>query len=120
MTHRVLVKGAAETVLKLCSHMVVAIPMNEEEDEEEEEEQERGRPHQRRSYVIPLDPERAREIERTVIQRMAGEALRTICLAYKDIRTTQDDKSWLQPSTEFKPFKKMEEGLTCLAIVGIR
>ncbi|PHJ22838.1 calcium-translocating p-type pmca-type protein, partial [Cystoisospora suis] len=119
ITHRVLVKGAAETVLKLCTHTIVSIPMNEEEDEEEGEQGGERFP-QRRSYVVPLDPERAREIERTVIQRMAGEALRTICLAYKDIHTTQDDKSWLEPSTDFKPFKKMEEGLTCLAIVGIR
>ncbi|PFH38470.1 calcium-translocating P-type ATPase, PMCA-type protein [Besnoitia besnoiti] len=110
-TYRVLVKGAAETVLRLCAHVVCPLSVSADAPESEREES--------AAALAPLDAERILEIERTVIHRLAGEALRTICLAYRDITVEDGDRSWLQDS-EIKPFKKMEVGLTCLAIVGIR
>ncbi|CBZ53551.1 hypothetical protein NCLIV_033380 [Neospora caninum Liverpool] len=112
-TLRVFVKGAAETVLKLCTHVIVPLP------EDAPDGADRGIPCVAARDVAPLDAEKIIAIEREIIHKLAGEALRTICLAYRDIPVEEGDTTWLQDS-EIRPFKKMETGLTCLAIVGIR
>ncbi|KEP67119.1 UNVERIFIED_CONTAM: calcium-translocating P-type ATPase, PMCA-type protein [Hammondia hammondi] len=117
-TLRVFVKGAAETVLKLCSHVVVPLPDGGEDAAGEDGDTPTSQ-RDREGDVAPLDAEKIMRIEREVIHKLAGEALRTICLAYKDISADEGDTSWAEDS-EFRPFKKMEQGLTCLAIVGIR
>ncbi|OEH79990.1 calcium-translocating p-type pmca-type protein [Cyclospora cayetanensis] len=48
-----------------------------------------------------------------------GDALRTICIAYKDFVTPKSDSRWKEMSSK-PPFKHVETGLTCLAILGIR
>lgn len=70
-------------------------------------------------YTRPLDASSHAAIEKQVIDVMAGQALRTICIAYKDIVCKRSDKTWRELS-DIKGYKRMELGLTCLAIVGIR
>lgn len=129
--YRVFVKGAAETVLRLCSHFVTAAPSpaaaraaadaqgrssgskSSKRDSEKETEISPD------LCLVPLTPETAAAIEQQVIDLMAGQALRTICVAYKDFVAVKGDDSWKQMSSN-PPFKRVETGLTCLAVLGIR
>lgn len=70
-------------------------------------------------YARPLDASTVAAIEKQVIDVMAGQALRTICIAYKDIVCKRNDKTWKELS-DIKGYKNMELGLTCLGVVGIR
>lgn len=94
---RAYVKGAAERILKLCTSIMNA---NEE--------------------IVPLQPQLQAELEKTVIEGMAREALRTICLAYRDFDFNElprwGDK---QPAPNEK-LLQVERELVCLGIFGIQ
>lgn len=68
--YRVYVKGASEIVLKYCSH-VISIPSCE---------------------LKPNDPTTIVDYTNNVINRYAEQALRTICLAYRDYSEEEFDK----------------------------
>ena len=94
---RLHVKGAAEIVLNTCSHY-----LNENGER------------------IELTEAKKDEIINDVITKMAKNALRTICLAYKDLKESEggvthedDDEDGIN-----KVVEKM--GLTCISILGIR
>ena len=94
---RLHVKGAAEIVLNTCSHY-----LNENGER------------------IELTEAKKDEIINDVITKMAENALRTICLAYKDLKESEggvthedDDEDGIN-----KVVEKM--GLTCVSILGIR
>lgn len=78
-------KGASEIVLGMCDNVMDAV-----------------------GYVAPLDSGKRNELE-AVIEMFAKEALRTLCLAFKDIEG--DAGTW-----EAIP----DTGFTCAAIVGIK
>eukprot|EP00301_Raphidiophrys_heterophryoidea_P006737 c12693_g2_i1.p1 GENE.c12693_g2_i1~~c12693_g2_i1.p1 ORF type:complete len:1048 (-),score=306.87 c12693_g2_i1:242-3316(-) len=86
--YRILTKGASEVVLGLCSHVLT----------------ENG-------SVVPLSAADRDNITKTVIDAFAKQALRTICIAYRD-----DDSS--SPDV-FADEAYVERDLTCIAIVGI-
>ena len=52
------------------------------------------------------------ELVKKVIEPMASEGLRTICLAYKDFPTDDGEPDWDNESN-------ILSGLTCIAVVGI-
>ncbi|PFH34173.1 plasma membrane-type Ca(2+)-ATPase A1 PMCAA1 [Besnoitia besnoiti] len=93
---RIFVKGAGERVLQQCTSLMVA-----------------------NGEIERLTPDRKAEIEKTVINTMASQALRTICLAYRDIdpELEPDWKERCAPPQQF--FLKAETNLTCLGIAGI-
>eukprot|EP00922_Rhytidocystis_sp_ex-Travisia-forbesii_P059841 GHVS01088735.1.p1 GENE.GHVS01088735.1~~GHVS01088735.1.p1 ORF type:complete len:1263 (+),score=240.35 GHVS01088735.1:211-3999(+) len=93
--YRVFVKGAAERVLRLCTHRVDAT-----------------------GTIIRLEPVEIQRIESNVINQLAVQALRTICIAYKDFdpNAQPDWKEEIAGKTEYE----YERGLTCLGIAGIR
>eukprot|EP00922_Rhytidocystis_sp_ex-Travisia-forbesii_P001199 GHVS01001686.1.p1 GENE.GHVS01001686.1~~GHVS01001686.1.p1 ORF type:complete len:1246 (-),score=193.62 GHVS01001686.1:266-4003(-) len=93
--YRVFVKGAAERVLRLCTHRLDAT-----------------------GIVKRLEPIEIQRIEGSVINQLALQALRTICLAYKDFDPNVDTdwKAEIEGKTEFQ----YERGLICLGIAGIR
>ncbi|KAG5539135.1 hypothetical protein RHGRI_019629 [Rhododendron griersonianum] len=82
---RVFSKGASEIVLKMCEKVV-----NEEGDS------------------IPMSIEQRKSIA-NVINSFACEALRTLCLAYKDIEGASDKDSVIP-----------DDGYTLIAVVGIK
>eukprot|EP00300_Choanocystis_sp_HF-7_P018086 c1992_g1_i1.p1 GENE.c1992_g1_i1~~c1992_g1_i1.p1 ORF type:complete len:1020 (-),score=308.18 c1992_g1_i1:52-3084(-) len=82
--YRVFVKGASEVVLKLCKDVQVA----------------KGQ--------APFD---FSKVEQEIIQTFADEALRTLCLAYRDIDTQRPE--------DLQNVDAIEKDLTCIAIVGI-
>ena len=88
ISYRVHCKGASEIVLANCVSIIG--PEGE---------------------VTPLTGEDRRNIVKTVVEPMADNGLRTICLAYKDFPkdTTQDWEDELAVVSQ----------LTCLGIVGI-
>lgn len=94
---RLHVKGAAEMVLTHCSHYI-----NEE------------------GHTVELGEDMKNFIIKEVIEEFAKGALRTICLAYKDLRPNEggithedDDEDHVNKIVE-----KM--GLTCIGVLGIR
>jgi Ca2+ transporting ATPase len=86
--YRVHCKGASEIVLSKCTHIIGA-----------------------GGEVTSLSSQERRDIVKTVVEPMADNGLRTICLAYKDFPkdTTQDWEDELAVVSE----------LICLGIVGI-
>jgi Ca2+ transporting ATPase len=94
---RLHVKGAAEIVLSHCSHYINA-----------------------EGHTVELGEEMKNFIIKEVIENFAKGALRTICLAYKDLRPNEggithedDDEDGIN-----KVVEKM--GLTCIGVLGIR
>jgi len=87
-TKRLFTKGASETILKLCSFQL-------SEDGSAE----------------PMSKKDAESIIKTVVEPMASDALRTLCIAYKDfpsdVELNYDDEVSLISQ------------LTCIAITGI-
>lgn len=84
-TYRAHCKGASEIVLDMCENVIDSS-----------------------GDVVPLDYEKRDELK-GVISMFAGEGLRTLCLAYKDLEGETC-------STDTIP----GEGFTCMAIVGIK
>ncbi|XP_026190621.1 plasma membrane calcium-transporting ATPase 1 [Cyclospora cayetanensis] len=118
--YRVYVKGAAETVLRLCSHFIASPLLTGKltpTASASSSSSEQLLPPD--LCALPLTSETAATVERKVIDLMAGQALRTICIAYKDFVTPKSDSRWKEMSSK-PPFKHVETGLTCLAILGIR
>eukprot|EP00914_Ancora_sagittata_P022434 GHVO01044624.1.p2 GENE.GHVO01044624.1~~GHVO01044624.1.p2 ORF type:complete len:760 (-),score=156.48 GHVO01044624.1:4105-6384(-) len=96
--HRVLVKGAAEKVLKLCNRRVGSSGTLNDMDK------------------VYLD-----KLENTVLHRMCEECLRTLCIAYKDFEVPEDD-TWKEEFIRYEGevVRRIETDLICLGIVGIR
>lgn len=91
-------KGASEIVLELCSHFI---------DENGNRQQ--------------LTPQKKDEIK-GVINKYAKEALRTICIAYKDLKEGEgghkhDEEEEVDGQ---HTFKVEQGGFTCIGILGIR
>jgi len=87
--YRVHTKGASEIVVDLCNNVRM-------ED----------------GSVVPMTPALRQELLQT-IESYATESLRTLCLAYKDIPAPEGEISWDSVGDE------LDQGLTCLMIVGI-
>ncbi|XP_063725899.1 plasma membrane calcium-transporting ATPase 2-like isoform X3 [Symsagittifera roscoffensis] len=87
-TKRLFTKGASETILKLCSFQLA----------------ENG-------AVEPISKKDVESIVKSVVEPMASDALRTLCIAYKDF------------PAEMEPDWEDEVGLvsqlTCIAVTGI-
>eukprot|EP00343_Euplotes_focardii_P007905 CAMPEP_0205819478 /NCGR_PEP_ID=MMETSP0206-20130828/1867_1 /ASSEMBLY_ACC=CAM_ASM_000279 /TAXON_ID=36767 /ORGANISM="Euplotes focardii, Strain TN1" /LENGTH=1118 /DNA_ID=CAMNT_0053113125 /DNA_START=29 /DNA_END=3385 /DNA_ORIENTATION=+ len=94
---RLHVKGAAEYVLNTCSHY-----LNENGER------------------VQLSDTKKDEILNEVITHFAKSALRTICLAYKDLKESEGGVSHEDDHEDGinKVVEKM--GLTCISILGIR
>jgi Ca2+ transporting ATPase len=86
---RLHVKGASEIVLSKCKYF-----LNKD------------------GNVVELSKERIDELIKKVVERMASEGLRTLCIAYRDFDSNhnQDD---------FENETRAINDLTCLCIVGI-
>jgi Ca2+ transporting ATPase len=94
---RLHVKGAAEIVLSTCSHYI-----NESGDR------------------VELSDSKKEEIIKDVIEEFARGALRTICLAYKDLKESEGGVTH-EDDHEDGVNKVVEKfGLTCVSILGIR
>uniref|UniRef100_A0A0G4HNE1 P-type Cu(+) transporter n=1 Tax=Chromera velia CCMP2878 TaxID=1169474 RepID=A0A0G4HNE1_9ALVE len=92
-TVRVLVKGAAERVVRLCTQK-----MSSSGD------------------IRDLNPAEILKIEKDIIEKMAKNGLRTICLAYRDLNPSEEP-NWQEEEGEGFV---MERDLVCLGITGIR
>jgi Ca2+ transporting ATPase len=86
--YRVLVKGASEVVLGLCSNIMI--------DD---------------GSTKPLTEEEKKQIVQSIIRDYAKKALRTLCLAVKDVKS--------RDQAMFDDADRCESGLTCIGIVGI-
>lgn len=84
---RLHIKGASEIVLKKCSKILMA-----------------------NGESKPMTPEDYDDFLRNVIEPMAGDGLRTICIAYKDFDHLPED--WNDESN-------IIDGLTCVCLCGI-
>lgn len=96
-SQRLHTKGAAEIVLKLCTHYI-----NEKGDK------------------VALTDELKEEINTNIITKYAKNALRTICLAYKELEEHEGGATHEDDAED--GFNKQVElnGLICLGILGIR
>ncbi|KAI9204520.1 PMCA-type calcium-translocating P-type ATPase [Polychytrium aggregatum] len=96
--YRLHVKGASEVVLGYCQNILVA--------------------HGSQVEFSGASPPERRNMGR-IIQSFAKESLRTLCIAYRDL-TEAELNGLIQGKGRLAVVKAMyEEGLTCLAIVGI-
>ncbi|OEH76738.1 putative Ca2+-ATPase [Cyclospora cayetanensis] len=94
---RVYVKGAAERVLQLCSFLVSTS-----------------------GDVQQLRADQKSEIEKRVIDGMARDALRTICIAYRDFNMDELPEWRDKQPAPNQMFLKAEQNLICLGIFGIQ
>lgn len=60
---RIHMKGAAEIVLKRCNRFIDA-----------------------KGDIVPMDQNKAKDMEESIINNYAKRALRTICIAYKEVK----------------------------------
>ncbi|XP_068168913.1 plasma membrane calcium-transporting ATPase 1-like [Antennarius striatus] len=88
-SYRMFSKGASEILLRKCCKILMASG-----------EDKVFRPRDRDDLV------------KTVIEPMASEGLRTICLAYRDFPTSDGEPNWEDEA-------HILTGLTCIAVVGI-
>ncbi|KAF7666908.1 hypothetical protein LDENG_00088480 [Lucifuga dentata] len=86
---RMFSKGASEILLKKCSSILTSS-----------------------GEAKVFKPRDRDELEKTVIEPMASEGLRTICLAYRDFLPTNKEVNWENEA-------KILTGLTCICVVGI-
>lgn len=95
---RLFTKGASEIILNKCDYIIDC----------------KGQP---KSFPI----EKQEQVIKTVIEPMAGDGLRTICIAYKDY--VKDPREPNEENWDKEPDWENEEaivrGLTCVCIVGI-
>ncbi|OQV24443.1 Plasma membrane calcium-transporting ATPase 3 [Hypsibius exemplaris] len=96
--YRVFCKGAAEIVLAKCSSVL---------DES--------------GTTYPLTAERFDVISQKVISSMASDGLRTLCVAYRDINTSngRQDFGDNAQTIDFENENSVVSGLTCLGIFGV-
>ena len=86
-TIRLHMKGASEIVLQKCTRIL-----------------------NQSGEILPLTKDDVNQLINQVIEPMAGDGLRTICMAYKDFHSLPMD--WNDETTMF-------EDLTCICICGI-
>lgn len=86
---RLHVKGASEVVLKKCTSYLAAD-----------------------GSVLPLSPEQIDKLISSVVEPMADEGLRTICVSCRDLRSDPSKIDWNDEAM-------LINELTCLALVGI-
>ncbi|XP_052780334.1 plasma membrane calcium-transporting ATPase 2-like isoform X3 [Mya arenaria] len=95
---RLYTKGASEMVLNKCDFILNC-----------------------HGKAVPFPISKQEEVIKTVIEPMAGEGLRTICIAYKDYKkagaSESDEKFDEEPDWEDED--GTVKGLTCICIVGI-
>ena len=94
---RVYVKGAAERVLQLCTSI-----MND------------------KGEIQPMQANQKADIEKRIIDKMAREALRTICVAYRDLDTNEVPQWREKQPAPNQIFLHSEQNLICLGIFGIQ
>ena len=94
---RLHVKGAAEIVLGTCSHY-----LNED------------------GYREELTEDKKNDIISNVIEEFARGALRTICIAYKDLKESEGGVTHEDEDEDGINRVVEKFGLTCVAILGIR
>lgn len=95
---RLFTKGASEIILNKCDYIVDC----------------KGQPK-------PFPIEKQEQVIKTVIEPMAGDGLRTICIAYKDyIRDASEpnEENW-DKEPDWENEEAVVRGLTCVCIVGI-
>ncbi|XP_041651722.1 plasma membrane calcium-transporting ATPase 1-like isoform X2 [Cheilinus undulatus] len=88
-SYRMYSKGASEILLKKCCKILVAS-----------------------GEAKAFKPRDRDELVKKVIEPMASEGLRTICLAYRDFSATEGQPDWDDEA-------HILTGLTCIAVVGI-
>ncbi|XP_062608894.1 plasma membrane calcium-transporting ATPase 2-like isoform X4 [Saccostrea cucullata] len=100
--YRLFTKGASEIVLKKCNYILDCD----------------GKPK-------PFTMEDQEKVVKNVIEPMAGDGLRTICVAYKDYHTdsstkTEDSEEILKPDHDWEDEDSVVRNLTCILVVGIQ
>nr|AML22898.1 plasma membrane calcium ATPase [Tridacna squamosa] len=95
---RLYTKGASEIILNKCSHLIDC----------------KGEPK-------PFTIEMQEQIVKTVIEPMAGDGLRTICIAYKDYKKEKGEpnETVFDEEPDWEKEDEIVRDLTCLCIVGI-
>ncbi|KAM4554349.1 plasma membrane calcium-transporting ATPase 1-like [Fundulus diaphanus] len=88
-SYRMFSKGAAEILLKKCSKILTAS-----------------------GEAKVFKPKDREQLVKNVIESMASEGLRTICLAYRDFPATDGEPDWDNEA-------EILSRLTCIAVVGI-
>lgn len=105
--YRVHSKGASEIVLAKCSHYLNAD----------------GRP-------VPLSPDDCADLVHKVVEQMASEGLRTICVAYKDYvpkrsrvgsgeSTGDENVAYFDDEPDWENESEIISNMTCLCLIGI-
>nr|XP_022299334.1 plasma membrane calcium-transporting ATPase 2-like isoform X3 [Crassostrea virginica] len=99
---RLFTKGASEIVLKKCNYILDCD----------------GKPK-------PFTVEDQEKIVKNVIEPMAGDGLRTICVAYKDYHTdastkTEDSEEVMKDNHDWEDEDSVVQNLTCILITGIQ
>ncbi|TNN45563.1 Plasma membrane calcium-transporting ATPase 1 [Liparis tanakae] len=88
-SYRMFSKGASEILLRKCCKILSSS-----------------------GAARPFKPQHRDDLVRTVIEPMASEGLRTICLAYRDFSAADGEPDWEDEA-------RILTGLTCIAVVGI-
>lgn len=88
---RIHVKGASEVVLKKCTSYIGSD-----------------------ASIKPLSQEQIENLVKTVVEPMASEGLRTICVAYRNLGTISDPRKY-----NWNDEASVIGDLTCLALIGI-
>lgn len=95
---RLFTKGASEIILNKCDYIIDC-----------------------KGQSKPFPIEKQEQAVKTVIEPMAGDGLRTICLAYKDYikDTTEENEEKWESEPDWEVEEEIVRGLTCICIVGI-
>lgn len=99
--YRLFTKGASEIILKKCNYILDC----------------KGKP-------TPFKVEDQENIVKNVIEPMAEDGLRTICLAYKDYHTdpstkTEDNEEVIKDNHDWEDEDSVVRNLTCILVTGI-
>ncbi|XP_056000325.1 plasma membrane calcium-transporting ATPase 2-like isoform X5 [Ostrea edulis] len=100
--YRLFTKGASEIVLKKCNFILDC----------------EGKPK-------PFSVEEQENVVKNVIEPMAGDGLRTICIAYKDYHTdastrTEDNEELMKDDHDWEDEDSVVQNLTCVLVTGIQ
>lgn len=100
--YRLFTKGASEIVLKKCNYILGCD----------------GKPK-------PFSVEDQEKIVKNVIEPMAGDGLRTICVAYKDYHTdpgtkTEENEELIKDNHDWEDEDSVVRNLTCILVTGIQ
>lgn len=99
---RLFTKGASEIVLKKCNYILNCD----------------GKPK-------PFSIGDQEKVVKNVIEPMAGDGLRTICVAYKDYHTdpatkTEDNEELIKDNHDWEDEDSVVQNLTCILVTGIQ